>query len=193
MTVPAQTALYDVVDCKVFPLLTDLAGSASPTYGAAIDVPGISAFSLDPNIVANELKGDGKVLRTKSRIDKFAVKATYGLLDLNVLATVLGGAITAQGASETLYDFVLSGASASTPDFAIAAEISDTDTDAGVGDLHVIFYKCKITGGSLLSQSTDSFGQPSMDMDVIGPNANDGTFRTLRCRLLAADTALAMY
>lgn len=192
MTVAKQTALYDVVDAKVWPLATDLSGSASPTYGSAIDVPGISAVSLDPSIIANALKGDGKVLRTKSRIEKFAVKATYGLFDADVLAATLGGAIIRNDASEVTYDYVLNGASASLNYFAFGCQVTDTDDELGVADVHLLFYKCKMTGGSLFSQASDSFGQPSLDMDVIGPNAGAGDFRAVRARLLAASTALVM-
>lgn len=191
---PTQTSLFDVSDCKIWPLLTDLPTAASPTYGAIVDVPGITAISLDPNIVSAELKGDGRVLRSKARIDKFTSKCTYDLLDLNVLLTVMGGIQSVNTSAEQAWDMVLNGPSASLPYFGAAFEITDTDDELGAADVHFVCYKCKLTGGSPMGAGaqTENFSQPTIEFETIGPLANQGAFRAVRARILNAETALAL-
>lgn len=190
---PTQTSLYDVSDCKIWPLLTDLPTAASPTYGAIVDVPGITAISVDPSIVSAELKGDGRTLRTKSRVEKFQGKCTYDLLDLNVLLTVMGGGMAVATSAEQAWDMVLNGPSASLPYWGAAFEITDADDELGAADVHLVCYKCKLTGGSPIANAqTENFSQPTLEFDAIGPLANAGAFRAFRARILNTETALAL-
>lgn len=161
MPVAHESVLYDVHDFKVYPLLTDVVGSA-PTYGAAVDVPGIAEVSTTPNFATAELKGDARVLAKKGRIDRFELDATYGKLSLDVLKTILGGAITDSG--DVSAEWVLTGDN-STPYFKVEFKISDLDQ--GIGDLHVVLYKCNLTDGTLISGSTDEFGQPELSLEAI--------------------------
>lgn len=57
-------------------------------------------------------------------------------------------------------------APSSLPYFRLGFKIEDLDT--GLGDLHVVCYKCQITGGTLVGGSSDNFGQPSFDAEAIG-------------------------
>lgn len=162
-----ETTLYDVNDCKVYPLLTDVVG-ASPTYGAAVDVPGIANVSLDPNLVTAELKGDARVIAKKGKIDKFNVQATYGKLSLDVLKVILGGTVTSASGSAK-YSF--SGANKLTY-FKIEFAIDDAE----VGQVVVRLHKAQLTGGTLLGQQTDQFGQPTMSLEGIPCEGNVGLF-----------------
>ena len=90
-----STITFDVQDCKVYPVSTDVSGGI--TYGAAIDVPGIQEVSVEPNFVTAELKGDGQVLAKKGKIDRLNFSATYSELSLAVLSVIYGGSIANTG------------------------------------------------------------------------------------------------
>lgn len=158
----ANTTFFDVHDAKVYALLTDQPG-ASPTYGDAIDVPAIAEVGLDPNLVTAELKGDARVYAKKGRIDRYNFSATYGALDGDVLETVFAMVVTQIEAQNRTN--IRSKSPAPLPTFALRFKIEDLDE--GIGDLHVTLWKCQMTGGSILSSSSDNFGQPSLECEAI--------------------------
>ena len=170
MAVVHQTSVYDVSDCKVFALLTDVS-PASPTYGTAQDVTGIAQVKIDPNLITAELKGDGgAVLRKRGRVDRFKFSATYDFLDFDVLSIILGGAAADPDTHRSSFTFhggtVL-------PYFGLAIDFRDVDVEAGVSQLVTYMYKCQITGGTLLGGQTDQFSQPTMDVECIRPSGVD--------------------
>ena len=142
------TVLYDVHDFKVYSLTDDT--GASPTYGAAVDVPGIAEVSFEPNMVTAELKGDARVIAKKGRTDRFNVKATYGKLSIDVLDIILGGTVADPSSDEATWD--LAGDN-DLPYFKVEFKVEDLSEN--LGDLHVVMYKCQLTGGTLLDQKTD--------------------------------------
>lgn len=158
-----ESVVYDVEDFKVFPLTADTGGA--PTYGAAVDVPGIASVSMDPNLVTAELKGDARIIAKKGRIDRFNFSATYGKIALDVLEVIIGGA-AADGTGNA--SWAISGSN-SLPYFKAEFRILDTD----IGDIHVVAYKCQATGGTLLDQSSDNFGQPKVDFEAIPTESDD--------------------
>lgn len=166
MAAPAhETVVFDVHDCKAYALLTDVAG-ASPTYGAAVDVPGIAEVGLDPNLVTAELKGDARVIAKKGRVDRYNFSGTYGKLDFDVLQVILATTTTEVAAQNRTN--ARSKSPAPLPYFKLAFKIEDLDE--GIGDLHVTLWKCQLTGGTLLGSSSDNFGQPSFDAEAIALN-----------------------
>lgn len=165
MPIATSTVLYDVEDAKVSPLTVD--NATTLTYGTSVDVPGIAEVGLDPNLLTAELKGDGgRVLAKRGKTDRFNFSATYGKLAMDVLKTMLGGAVAQSGVTpnqKAVWSF-LSGTSL--PSFKLEFQI--LDVDLGIGDVHVVLYKCQLTGGTLITGSTDSFGQPSLELEAIG-------------------------
>lgn len=84
---------------------------------------------------------------------------------------------------------------ASLPYFKLGFKIEDVEE--GLGDLHVISYKCQVTGGTQVGSSSDNFGQPSFDAEAIAiegklPDGAGGydTGVIVDTELLAAVTAL---
>jgi hypothetical protein len=170
---PTETILFDVHDCKVWPMLTDVVG-ASPTYGAAVDVYGISQVGIDPNMVTAELKGDARVIAKKGRLDRVNINATYGKLSFDVLDVILDATVTAGGSGSAETSTVTLQGGIPLPYFKFAAQIQDVDT--GIGDLTIIAFKCQITGGSLVGVQTDQFSQPNFTAEGISV---DGTIHAL--------------
>lgn len=167
MPIPHESVVYDVHDFKVYALLTDPVGG-SATYGPAIDVPGIAEVSVEPNFQTAELKGDAKVIAKKGRVDRYNLSATYGKLSLDVLKVLLGGTLTDDASTSATWAH--KGAN-SLAYFKAAFTINDLDL--GLGSLHTILYKCQLTGGTLLSGSTDEFGQPELELEAIPLDSND--------------------
>jgi hypothetical protein len=183
---PRETVLYDVHDFKVYALLTDSA-SASPTYGAAVDVPGIAEASFEPNLVTAELKGDARIIAKRGRTDRFNLSATYGKLALDVLVVILGGTVTDSGAGsseEAAWTLV---SPAALPSFKVEFKVDDVDL--GLSTVHVVLYKCQLTGGTLLNQSSDNFGQPTLECEAIQPDF--ATTPIGKVRFLEAATSLS--
>ena len=181
MALAHETWTFDVYDFKVYPLLTDTGASA--TYGAAVDVPGISQVSVDPNVVAAELKGDARILAKRGKIDKFNLSATYGIISLDALVVIMGGAVTDVASTSAEWAYT---PGTKLPYFKAAFKTEDVET--GIGDLHVTLEKCLLTGGTLLGGSSDEFGQPTMQMEGFAPNATGG--KMIRVKMLDAATNL---
>ena len=172
MPLSHETVMFDVHDCKVYSLSTDTAG-ASPTYGAAKDVPGIAEVGVDPNIVTAELKGDARVIATKGRTDRLSFSCTYGKLAGDVMQVIFGHTVTDTGTTPNQTATFRLKSPASLPYFKIEFKIDDVDE--GIGNLVVKLYKCKVTGGTILGTSSDNFGQPSFDADAIAINGTIGS------------------
>lgn len=172
MPLTHETVVFDVHDFKVYQMLTDT--GASPTYGAAVDVPGIAEVSLEPNFVTAELKGDARVIAKKGRVDRVNLSATYGKVSLDVLEVILGGTTSETGSTPNqVSTFGLLGDN-SLPYFKAEFKIEDLET--GLGDLHVVIYKAQLTGGTLLGGSSDEFGQPELQLEGIPADSNDKMF-----------------
>jgi hypothetical protein len=165
-----ETIIYDVEDLIIWPMLTDPA-NASPTYGSAIDVPGVSAVSMDPTITSNSLKGDGRTMAARSRLDDFAFKATYGKAALGVIDAILGGDGVADSGSANAEiarsSIVLPKA---TGVFAVRFVI--TDVDLGLEALIVTAFKAQLSGGTLIGSGSDAYGQPALEATCVQPNHN---------------------
>lgn len=177
MAANKSTITFDVQDCKVYPITTDATGGI--TYGAAIDVPGIQEVSVEPNFVTVELKGDGKVLAKKGKIDRLNFSATYSELALEVLATIFGGSVTAAGSGSTeTATYTFDGNSL--PYFKVEFLVNDLESD--LSELVFTLAKCQVTGGTIMSGSTDNFGTPSFDAEAILPYATGVGFGTVQFR-----------
>jgi hypothetical protein len=185
MPVPRATVVYDIHDAKIYKLLTDPVGG-SPTFGPAVDVPGMAEFSVDPNFVTQELKGDAKVIAKKGRADRFTVSVTYGKIALDVQGVLMGGTITDTGTTPAMVGEWSMPGTNSLQYFKMEASIEDVEL--GLQQVQVILYKCQLTGGTLISGATDTFGQPTLEIDAI---PLDSTDQMARVRFMETKVALS--
>lgn len=166
MAAEHESILFDVEDVKVWPLTSDT--GASPVYGTFVDVYGAAQVGMDPNLVTAELKGDSRVIAKKGKVDRLKGSVTYGRLSIDVLEVILGITVSDPEADRAR-GRVLAGTDL--PYFGMAFRIADADN--AIEDVIPRLYKCQVTGGTLLGQSTDNFGQPSFDWEAIGLAATD--------------------
>lgn len=112
------------------------------------------------------------------------MSATYGKIDIDVLEVILGGTASDPDAGEARYDYL---AATVIPYFGCTFKMEDVETESGIEDLHVVLYKCKITGGTLITGQSDQFSQPSFTAEAIKPTSMT---RMLRVRMLDTVTAI---
>lgn len=169
MAASTSAITFDVKDCAVYAHTADTASSPT-TFGSAVDVPGIQEVSLEPNFITNELKGDGGVvLAKKGKIDRLNFSCTYGELSMLVLEVLLGATKATSGTGDAeVADLAIT--DASLPYFKIGFLIDDLQTSGdALATVLVTLQKCQLTGGSLVSGSTDSFNTPNFTAEAIKP------------------------
>jgi len=191
MAATESAITFDVKDCKVAAINADASGSAS-TYQPSVDVPGITEVSLEPNFITNELKGDGGVvLAKKGKIDRLNFSCTYGELSLKVLEVLLGQTVTEDSsAGATAETALLAIDDTSLPYFRVQFLIDDLQTSGdSLAEVIVTLNKCQLTGGSLVSGSTDSFNQPNFTAEAIKPAGTPVRFGDIK--FLETATGLA--
>lgn len=161
-----SSIIFSVHDLKVYPVTAIGDADTDPTYGAAVDVPGVSEVSLDPEISNSMLRGDGRVMDSRSTLDSLSLSFTYGKLSPDVLAVIDGGTVeVGTGTSEGITRYVREDGD-QLPRWAFAALISEVDNPGGAAKLYG--YLCTASGGSIFGASDNEHGEPSFEATVIG-------------------------
>ena len=93
--ITTDAVLFGLNDAKVSPLATDL--TTAPTYGTAMDCPGVSTLSAQPIMENKENRGDGVILHTTSRMVGMDIEFKVAMLPLAMLPMIQGGTITSGG------------------------------------------------------------------------------------------------
>ncbi|MFJ4918143.1 phage tail protein [Streptomyces sp. NPDC088726] len=135
------TQVYGIQDAKISPLLTDPA-TGTPTYGPAIDVPGIKTYEISGEIEVKTLRGDNKKLGTNSALTNVQVAITHAKMSLDVLAAIIGGTVTDSGTTPAQStEWGLTGANANFPAFKLEGVTPPNGVDLIGGDVHVVMHK----------------------------------------------------
>jgi hypothetical protein len=145
MPISRVSKIYSVQDAKISPLTADPDGGAA-TYGTPLDVPGIQEMAITGEVEVKTLRGDNRKLDTNSAISNIQVAVTHAKVSLDVLAAIVGGAVTDSGttpAQTTRWD--LSGDDATLPPFKLEGVTPPNGVDIVGGDLHWILHKLTLT------------------------------------------------
>lgn len=164
-----DSIVYDVHDCVVYPLTAD--SGASPAYGTGVDVPGIFSIGFNPNVVSQELKGDARVLDRRARVDAFNFSATYSKLSLDVLDVIFEATLEDTGSGATEVAKLTFEGGNEPPYFGIVVQLEDTDVD--IGAIRLIVWKAKVTGGTLVTSQSDTYGQPTFEAAGIATDSHN--------------------
>lgn len=149
MTVSPVSKLYSTEDCKIAPMLSDEAGFAE--YGSLIDVPGIRAVTMTPQIESKELRGDNRLLDADSTIVGVELSATHAKLSLAALEVILGGTYTP---GESTSSYRQTGGIA-LPKWGIGWRTPDNGGDSTDGDVQFVVTKCVVTAYQLGTAQED--------------------------------------
>lgn len=166
--------VYAVTDAKVRPLLTDPAGG-SPTYGAAIDVPGIKSVAITGTIETKRLRGDNTQLDADSVLTELNASFEYAKLSLDLLAAWLGGAVTDSGttpAQKASWD--LTAASKPRP-FLFEAVSATADTIGG--NVGMVLWKCQPSSFPELGFAEEDYRTGSLEV-ATSPLISNGKWFT---------------
>lgn len=157
MPISRVTKLYSVQDAKISPLTADPAGGTA-TYGTPLDVPGIQEMSISGEIEVKTLRGDNTKLATNSAITNIQVAVTHAKVSLDVLAAIVGGAVTDAGttpAQTSTWD--LSGDDANMPAFKLEGVTPPNGVDIITGDLHWVLHKLTLSAFPDLGFANEDF------------------------------------
>lgn len=146
--------------------VSDLAASAAVVV-SAVEVTEDSAIiektasSFTQAMVDRPASGTG--IPDGTRVIYVNADGSEATLSAPATATGASVSVTIGATVEKVRSRIMS--PASLPYFKIAFKISDVDE--GLGDLHIVCYKCQVTGGTQVGSSSDNFGQPSFDAEAI--------------------------
>lgn len=149
------TKLYAVKDAKLTPMTADPAGGTA-TYGTAIDVPGIKSVAIGGRVKTVELHGDHTLLDSDNVLEVITVTFNYAKESMALRAAALGGTVTDTGTTPNqIAKWRLLATDAMFPYFKF--EASPAGVDLGIGDGHIVLYKCKINDFPQLGLAEDDY------------------------------------
>ncbi len=149
MPLEKESVVLGINDTKIFPITVD--DSTTLTYGAAVDVPGITSLKVDPKFIEKQLKGDEVVKDTYSKLEQIEWAIEHGVISLDALAIMIGGTVTTGGETPNqTQTYSLTGADLPQY-FKLEGKVDYTD----VGDVHLVLYKCKCTSFSYTLKGED--------------------------------------
>lgn len=137
MPLTKESVILGINDAKIFPIITD--DSAALTYGAALDVPGITNIAVSPSFLSKDLRGDEQVLDEFTKLDFIDWKIENSIMSLDVLAVLLGGEVKSEGTTPNQSQTYKLKGSHKPKYFKLEGKSDYAD----VGDVHVVLYKCK--------------------------------------------------
>lgn len=139
MPLPTVSKLLELKDVKIAPLTTDPEGG-SATYGTSVDIPGIVKLGIKPDVVKKELEGDNRLLDIWTKVKSIKVDFEHAKLSLDALKIMLGGTVTAAGTTPNQTQTYSLTANDRPGYFKLEGQV--VYVDSGLGDVHVVFYKC---------------------------------------------------
>lgn len=160
------TRMYGIQDAKISPLTADPA-TGSPTYGTPLDVPGIKTFEISGYVEVKTLRGDNTKLATNSAITNIQVAVSHAKMSLDVLAAIIGGAVTDAGttpAQSSTWD--LSADDANLPPFKLEGVTPPNGVDLVGGDVHVILHKLTLSAFPDLGFAEEDYRIASFTADA---------------------------
>lgn len=142
MALAKSSGIYGIKKLQIKKLLTDEIGSA-PTYGSAVQIPGIKLLGMDKQIANKESRGDEMLIDTEDTLE--SIEITWDNVELPLLACeVIEAAVLATtGSAETEVNSMLEHANAVSNYFKIEA-IAKRGSN-GVTGVMVELYKVRGT------------------------------------------------
>jgi hypothetical protein len=170
MAAPHVAALLSVTDAKIHQLLTDPAGGTA-TYGSAIDIPDMTGVTLSGDTDIKERRGDGVVRDSRQILTGVTLAFTNTALPLDALAVIQGGTVVDSGSGTSeVATYTLS--KGNTPKY-LKFEAQCTDAGTGLGDFHLVAYKCKLTNFVEIGLTDDDFQTYSWELGVVARDSDD--------------------
>lgn len=161
---PLQTTsikLMELSDVAIAQLLTD--ATTAPTYGTSVNLNGSSKLQISPKTDTKKLHGDSLLLDVYQRTTEIELNVEFALLSLDALKVMMGGDYASTGTTPNQkVTYSLKGTDTAPPYFKIEGQW--TYAGEGIGDAHVVLYKCKATDlpDIEVNDANGNFGQVKM-------------------------------
>ena len=163
--------LMELADVKVAKLLTDV--SSAPTYDSLVNLSGALKLTISPKSEMKKLYGDSELKDVYSRVTEIEIDGECTVLSLDALKIMLGGTVTASGTTPNQKQtFALTSATATLPFFKIEGKW--TYAGEGLGDAHVVLYKCKVSDAPAveINDASGAFGTIKFKAIALPATAN---------------------
>jgi hypothetical protein len=174
MALGTKTKLMELRDAKIAQMLTDT--DTAPTYATAIDLDGVTKITVTPKVETKKLPGDSVLKDIYQKVTEVELDIECSIFSLDVYKLAMGGTISETGTTpnqKTTYS--LNENSASPGYFKIEGQW--TYAGEGIGDAHVVIYKCKATEPPALEVSDASGDFGKMKIKAIGiPADSNGSW-----------------
>lgn len=173
MPISHISKLYAVEDAKIYQLTADPAGGA-PTYGAAIDMPGIKVVGIGGSVNSTTLRGDNSLLDSFSVLENVEVSMEWAKINLDAQAIMLGGTVTDSGTTPNQLATYARTRTDKLKYFKLEAKTPTDGVDPVGGDAQLKFYKCVVSGfpeGGLAEEDFQTQSVAIMSVPLISNNA----------------------
>lgn len=174
MALPTNLKLLELEDVKVFKMTAD--ADTAPTYEAPVDIPGITKIAIAPKIENKKLQGDSKLLDVYSKVTEIELDIEFAELSLEAMKVLVGGEVTVSGtAPDQAATYALKPGTATAPYFKLEGRWLYAGD--GIGDVHVVFYKCKVSDINFeVNDASGNFGTVKAKAFAIPCESDDSWF-----------------
>lgn len=138
------------------------------------DLDAAQVLTVTPTYTSDQLRGDDAVKSVVSFFDAATWNLTQGGLTAAAVAIMTGRTATTAGTTPAQTTTITASAGDVMPYFQIYGKSIGDDTD----DVHVLVYKCKITGGGEINMQDGSFSTNGLSGVAIDDGTN-GVFDTI--------------
>ena len=111
--------------------------------GSAVVLPAAQTLSFSESLISGELRGDDAVQALAAITDKIEWSLEAGGISFDALKVMTGRTIAASGTTPSQKNTMTIAAGDTLPYFKIYGKSVNDDGS----DIHVLLYKCKLTGG----------------------------------------------
>lgn len=172
MPISHTSKLYAVEDAKIYELTADPDGGA-PTYGAAIDIPGIKVVGIGGSVNSTTLRGDNSLLDSFSVLENVEVSMEWAKVSIDAQAIMLGGTATDGGTTPNETATFARLRTDRLKYFKLEAKTPADGVDPVGGDAHLIFHKCILSGFPESGLAEEDFQTQSVSIMSVPLISND--------------------
>lgn len=179
-----KVKMIELSEAKIYEMTAD--ASTAPTYSAGIALTGLIKMGVTPVLNSADLECDGGIADVFAKAKAADLELELGVLNMDALALMLGMTNATTGTTPnqvTTAPFLGS----SKPKF-FKIEGRWTYPGLGLGDVHLVVYKCKVTDPSAIEveDANGKFGTMKIKARAVPCISNAKIFDTVANETAAA-------
>lgn len=186
MALSHDLKLMELVDAKIAQITADLAGGGNPTYAALVDLMGVTKITVAPKTESKKLYGDSELKDLYTKTTEIELDVEMSFYSLDAMKVIMGGTLTDAGTTPNQTStYSLKATNSAPPYFKIEGKWNYAGD--GIGDAHVVLYKCKVTDPPSLelNDASGAFGTAKFKAVAL-PCASNGNWFDVKVNETAA-------